>query len=203
MILYSLSSELKVRNPAELLADVPEIVVVNKFNEEAVEKFRTSFGKALQSRQPVIPIVIDSFGGTVYSLLAMADMIKASHKPIATIVEGKAMSCGAILFSMGREGMRFVGPNATVLIHDVSSWAHGKVEEIKADAAESDRLNQKIYTMLANNCAKPDSYFLDIVHSKGHADWYLTPEECREHNLANHIRIPSLKVQVEVKMDLA
>jgi ATP-dependent Clp protease, protease subunit len=203
MILYSVSPELKIRAPGDLLAELPEVVLVNKFDEESTDKFRTSFGKAVQSKQPVIPVVIDSYGGQVYSLLAMMDLIKSSPKPVATIVQGKAMSCGAILFSMGREGMRFIGPHATVMIHDVSSFAKGKVEEIKADAGESERLNQMVYKTIAANVGKPENYFLDIVHSKGHADWFLTPAECIEHNLANHIRLPSLKVTVNVTTEFA
>ena len=202
MILYSVSPDLKVKNPSDLLADMPEVVLVNKFTEDAVDKFRTSFSKALQSKQPVVPILIDSYGGQVYSLLAMVDIVRSSPKPVATIVQGKAMSCGSVLFSMGREGMRFIGPNATVRIHDVSNFVHGKVEEIKADAAETERLQQTIFKLMANNVGKSENYFLDIIHAKGHADWYLTPEECKEHNLANHLRLPSLKVQVELKMEL-
>ena len=34
-------------------------------------------------------------------------------------------------------------PDATVMIHDVSSMEIGKVEEIKASADETERLNQK------------------------------------------------------------
>ena len=42
------------------------------------------------------------------------------------------MSCGAVLLTFGEEGMRFADPNATVMIHDVSSGMYGKIEELKA-----------------------------------------------------------------------
>ena len=50
-------------------------------------------------------------------------------------------------------------PDATMMIHDVSSMGWGKVEEIKADAAETERLNQKLYKMMAENCGHPPDYF--------------------------------------------
>ena len=109
----------------------PVIVRVNKFDEKSVKEFQTSIAMAHNTGQKVIPIVIDSYGGEVYSLMAMISAIKHAEIPIATIVEGKAMSCGAILFSFGEEGMRFMDPNATVMIHDVSSGQLGKVEEVK------------------------------------------------------------------------
>jgi ATP-dependent protease ClpP protease subunit len=60
--------------------------------------------------------------------------------------------------------MRFMDPDATVMIHDVASGQWGKNEEIKASAAETDRLNKKILSMMAKNCGKPDDYFLKAIH---------------------------------------
>ena len=105
--------------------------------------FLSLINKAQNSGQPVIPVIIDSYGGQVYSLMSMISDIKHSKIPVATIVQGKAMSCGAILFSFGTEGYRYMDPDATLMIHDVSSMEIGKVEEIKASAEETERLNQK------------------------------------------------------------
>ena len=132
----------------------------------------------------------------------MISAVKHSELPIATIVEGKAMSCGAILFSFGEEGLRFMDPNATIMIHDVSSMDWGKVEELKAGAAEADRLNTKIYTMMARNCGKKDDYFMKIVDKKKHADWFLDAAEAKKHGLAQQLRVPKLTVEVSVDIEL-
>ena len=154
--------------------------------------------KAQNTGQPVVPIIIDSYGGQVYSLMSMISDIQHSRIPVATIVQGKAMSCGAILFSFGAEGKRYMDPNSTIMIHDVSSMSRGKVEEVKADAGETERLNQIVYRMMAQNCGHHDEYFLDIVHEKGHADWYLDANECKKHKIANHLRVPELKIETKV-----
>jgi len=189
---------LTVRKPKDLVIP-PVIIRVNKFNEDAVKKFTESMEEAHGTGQPVIPIVIDSYGGQVYSLLAMMDCIKSASLPVATIVEGKAMSCGAILLTCGQDGMRFAGPNSTVLIHDVSSMEWGKVEEIKAGAAETERLNQLVYRRMARNCGKDEEHFLTETHNRGHADWWLTPEEAKSHGMIQHIRIPSLDLEIKAK----
>ena len=137
----------------------PVIIRVNKFDEESAKKFSLEMAAAHNTGQKVIPVVIDSYGGQVYSLMSMIGAIKHSELPVATIVEGKAMSCGAILFSFGEEGRRYMDPYATVMIHDVSSGAIGKIEEIKANAKESERLNDQVYEMMARNCGKKDDYF--------------------------------------------
>ena len=179
----------------------PIIIVVNKFDEKSAADFRRAMSAAHNTGQSVIPIIIDSYGGQVYSLMSMIAAIKASQLPIATIVEGKAMSCGAVLFTFGEEGMRFMDRDATIMIHDVSSMDWGKVEELKASAAEADRLNDKIYHMMARNCGKKDDYFMKIVDKKKHADWFIDADEAKKHNLANHIRLPSLTININVDVD--
>ncbi len=180
----------------------PIIIRVNKFNEDSAKKFANEIAAAHNTGQNVIPIVIDSYGGQVYSLMSMIGAIKNSELPIATIVEGKAMSCGAILFSFGEDGRRFVDPNATIMIHDVSSMAWGKVEEVKVSAEETDRLNQIVYKMMAQNCGHEDEYFLEKVHERGHADWFLDAEQAKKHNLANHLRIPTMHIDVSVRIKM-
>ena len=180
----------------------PVIIKVNKFNEESAKEFSFKMGLAHNTGQDVIPIVIDSYGGEVHSLMNMISCINSSELPIATVVQGKAMSCGAILFSFGEEGLRFMDKDATIMIHDVSSWSVGKVEEIKASSAETSRLNEKVYKMMARNCGKHDNYFLDIVHQKGHADWYLEADEAKKHNLANQIRVPKFDISIGVDIKL-
>jgi len=179
----------------------PVIIRVNKFDEESAKKFSAEVAQAHNTGQKVIPVVIDSYGGQVYSLMSMISAIKHSELPVATIVEGKAMSCGAILFSFGEQGRRFMDPNATVMIHDVSSMDMGKVEELKAGAAEADRLNTIVYTMMAQNCGKKDDYFMKIVDKKKHADWFLDANESKKHGIANHLRVPDLRISIGVDID--
>ena len=194
--------------PSPLLKEVkfrseslPVVIRVSKFDEKAAQEFSKDVTRAQNTGQPVLPVIIDSYGGQVYSLMSMISDIQHSRIPVATIVQGKAMSCGAILFSFGVDGMRYMDPDATVMIHDVSSMAWGKVEEVKVGAQETERLNQNVYKMMAKNCGHHEDYFLDIVHEKGHADWFLDAKEARRHKLANKLKIPELKIGVKVEFE--
>ena len=185
----------------KLIDDLPVVIRVRKFDEAAAKTFSDTMANAQNTGQPIVPVIIDSYGGQVYSLMSMISDIKHSKIPVATITQGKAMSCGAILFSFGTEGHRYMDPDATMMIHDVSSMGWGKVEEIKADAEEVERLNQKVYRMMAKNCGQKEDHFLNIVHDKGHADWFLDAKECKKHNMANHLHIPELKIKASVTFD--
>ena len=180
----------------------PVIIRVNKFDEKTAKEFHQQMAQAHNTGQGVIPVVIDSYGGQVYSLMSMIAAIKDAEIPVATIVEGKAMSCGAVLLTFGDQGMRFADPDATIMIHDVSSGAHGKIEELKADVKEAERLDDKIYTMMARNCGKKDDYFKKKVFSKKHADWFMAAEEAKKHGLVNHLRLPSMRIDVSVNIDV-
>lgn len=179
----------------------PVIIRVNKFDEKSAKEFQGEMARAHNTGQPIIPIVIDSYGGAVYSLMTMISAIKHSELPVATIVEGKAMSCGAVLATFGEEGLRFADPNATIMIHDVSSMAFGKVEELKSSVAEASRLDKKIFEMMARNCGKKDDYFKKKVSSKKHADWFMDAAEAKKHGVINHLRVPKFHIECSVKID--
>ena len=179
----------------------PVIIRVNKFDEKSAKEFSQQVAQAHNTGQKIIPIVIDSYGGEVYSLMSMIAAIKHAELPIATIVEGKAMSCGAVLLTFGDEGLRFADPDATIMIHDVSSGAWGKIEELKADVKEAERLDEKIFTMMARNCGKKDDFFKKKVYTKKHADWFMDAAEAKRHGIVNHLRVPKFNIEVGVDID--
>jgi ATP-dependent Clp protease, protease subunit len=189
---------------AEKSLEIPAFVkFTGTFEEESASKFRAELNMAESharaAKQEIIPIVIDSYGGEVYSLLSMIDAIDACEIPIATIVESKAMSCGAILFSCGAEGHRYMAPNATVMIHDVSSMTWGKLEELKVGVAETERLSKVVFERMSKNCGHKKNYFEDLVSKKKHQDWYLNAKEAKSHNLANHMKLPIMQVDIEMR----
>lgn len=176
-----------------LMTNDPKIknaILVNEFSEFGVKSFKCDFDELNSSNLPIIPVIIDSFGGEIYSLLAMIDILATATKPVATIALGKAMSCGSILLACGTPGMRFVGQNCTVMVHDAATISFGKIEELKADVGEAERLNNKIFELLNERCAKPKGYFQKIVSEKKHVNWFLEPEEVLKHGIADHIGLP-------------
>jgi ATP-dependent Clp endopeptidase proteolytic subunit ClpP len=193
-VIYDVDPYLHLK-PEEVL-DIPKSVYVNTFDEESVRIFIEDMTKAQSTSQPIIPIYIDSYGGDVYALMAMIDIVKLSDKPVATICMGKAMSCGAVLLACGTKGHRYISPNATVMIHDVSSFSEGKSEEIKSDAAETERLQKMFYKILDKECERKDGYFDKLVFNKGRSNLYLDAEQCLKHVLADEIKIPKFIVEI-------
>src|SRR5579859_4042574 len=108
---------------------------VKDFNLSSLQEFHKDFEELSRKDEiTIIPIYINSYGGQIDTLFAMLDIIQASHKPVATIASGVAMSCGAVLLASGTPGYRFAGPNAQIMIHQVSGASMGKLSDIEVDA---------------------------------------------------------------------
>jgi len=174
------------------------IYVSGNINESSAQSFAREMRDAHRTGQPIIPIVIRSYGGSVYSLLSMIDIIKRAKVPIATIVEGKAMSAGAALLTCGTEGMRYMSPHSTIMIHEVSSSMSGKLSSIKTDTDEMTRLNELMLGIMSENIGQKRSYFGDIVTSRGHVDWYLTPKDAMKHGIINYVGFPEFEINITV-----
>jgi len=179
-----MSNEFKIRNA----------ILVNNFTEDGVKAFKADFDDLKHSNLPIIPVIIDSYGGDVYALLAMLDILSTSDRPVATIAIGKAMSCGSILLSCGGSpGLRFIGPNCTVMIHDVGTFSFGKIEDLKADVFEAERLNNKVFELMNEKSGQEKGYFQSLVAGKKHVNWYLDAKEALKHGLVDHVGLPVIE----------
>lgn len=182
------------------LAEVCRYVLVNKFTEESSKQFMEDCSKIVNLGQNFLPIVVDSYGGFVYSLLSMIDFLESCDIEVVTVCEGKAMSCGSVLMSCGSR--RYIGPNSTIMVHDVSSMLWGKDVELQNSAKEVARLNRKIYSILDKNTNQKSGYWRSVVKENKYADLYLTPQKTLQHNLATEIGIPHIETKVSVSCEL-
>jgi ATP-dependent protease ClpP protease subunit len=200
-LIYDVDSKLEYQSTTkQCFIPQPRIVVVQKFDEDAYEKFLKEFSDAHNSGQDVIPILINSYGGQVYTLLGMVDIIKNSKVPVVTVLQTKAMSCGIALFTAGSQ--RFVSPYASLMMHEASGVSFGKVEEVEASAKEHRRVNDLLYTIMSTNCGFPKDHFKKLAREKSHADWFITAQEAKKLNIATQIGVPDLKVKIRMSYEL-
>ena len=173
------------------LDDLP-FVYVTEFNDAAVKDFYININK-LESDPGVkiIPIMINSYGGAVYSLLAMLDILSSTTKPVCTVAMGKAMSCGSVLLAAGTPGYRYVGKNAHIMIHEVSTFSYGKKTEVKSDLKNTEKLNDILLQKLAEFCKKKDKkFFHKEIKKRVNLDWFLNGSECKKLGLIDVVGMP-------------
>lgn len=125
-----------------------------------------------------ITIIFNSPGGGVFEGLALYDFIRdlrsRGHKVITKSV-GMAASMGGILLQAGDE--RVMGPNAYMLIHEVSSGAIGKTSELEDALEFTTRLQEKLLNILAERSTMTVA---QIKRKWKKKDWWLDAQEALE-----------------------
>ena len=195
---YKIDPHLRIDKVEDVVRE-PLIIRVNDFDEEALEEFEKEFDEAHATGQAVIPVVIDSYGGSAYGLLGMVAAVEQARVPVATVLTSKAMSAGSLLFCFGTEGYRFMHPHAGMMIHDIGSGTEGKVEEIKADTRNLDEMNRAVYRRASLHIGRSADYLGELIKSHNHVDWFLTAKEAKRHNIANHLRVPYFEIEITAK----
>lgn len=190
------------KHPSIIEIIEPIVVEITKFNKRSVKELRDKINDAVDCEQKILPIIIDSFGGDVYSLIEMMGCIEDCDLIVATIVNGKAMSAGAMLFMMGTEGYRFMAPNSTLMIHDVISDSEGKISDIKVDVKQSERLSKIVFTMASINIGQSKEYLYEFLKEKNYVDCFLTAKECKRMGICSHIKTPRFVTNINVGYEI-
>lgn len=170
---------------------------VNDFNEKTVTVLSNKLHAAIRNGQQVFPIEIDSVGGDAYALFAIVDLLETA-KPlikIATVCSGKAFSAGAFLLACGSKGLRFAGPNSSIMLHQVQGGVVGTIEDMKVDMKESRRVNRGVLKILGKATGKGSAFF--EAKLKGNCDLYLTPTEAKRFGMIDRIHAPMFFPQSE------
>lgn len=166
---------------------------VSEFTPQAAEAFYQKFLELEANPEiKIIPVFINSYGGDVYALNAMKDLMKSSHKPVATIGVGMAMSAGAFLLSAGTKGYRFASPDVKIMIHQVSSLVPGKAADIEESAAQIANLNKMLLSDMAESANKSVKKIEEMIKSKHNADWTLSANEAKKWGFIDHVGVPRI-----------
>ncbi len=125
------------------------LFLFDNFNQDTSKVLIEDMMKLDGKNNEDINIVINSWGGDVFSLFGILDAIKSLKSPVNTICLGEADSCGAVLLSAGDK--RFIGEKSRTMIHEVSTFTYGKVSEIEEELKDAQEVNDKLIGILASN----------------------------------------------------
>lgn len=130
-----------------------------------------------------IAMYINSPGGVVTAGLAIYDTMQYVTPPISTLCIGQAASMGSLLLSAGTPEMRFILPNARVMVHQPSGGFQGQASDIERHAQEildiRRRLN-KIYVKHTGQSLRKIEYALE-------RDTFMTAEQAKDFGLVDKI----------------
>ena len=166
-----LSENINASSVKDIITKIMEINADDDFKEADYKDWE---------RKP-IKLFINSFGGSVYDGLALVDIIKQSKTPVHTISVGSSMSMGFWIYLAGHK--RFVGENATLMFHDISTVVWDKTEGIKQEVKEMERLQTMLSQYITSTSLVKQETLNDYITRK--AEWYIPAYEAIKLKLAD------------------
>ena len=120
-----------------------------------------------------VNILLNSGGGDVVETLGMIDYIRGNKDIKFNIIcRGIAMSAAALLLAAGT-GVRAASKHSKIMVHQLSTFAAGKLSDVKSNAKFADKLEEECNTMMAEFTKKPKDWW----ESNQQSDLFLTAED--------------------------
>lgn len=126
-----------------------------------------------EDKKTPIQLFINSPGGSCVDGLAIIDTMNFIEAPVYVICTGLAASMGAAILSAGEPGHRYALPNSEIMVHQASSGAEGNIQDMRVSLKQTERVNERLARMLAENCGMTYEEYLDLTVR----DYYMWPEE--------------------------
>ena len=141
-----------------------------------------------------IHFYINSPGGSVYSGLAIYDIMQHVKCPVYTYCVGLAASMGSLLLQAGEKGHRHSMPNSRIMIHQPLGGARGQASDIQIQAQEIQELKKSLTDIYVKHSSKDISY--ETFEKAMDRDNYLSPSKAMDLGLIDHIIASNKEVKV-------
>jgi ATP-dependent protease ClpP protease subunit len=145
---------------------------------------------------PNIYLHINSFGGSLFAAFSTIDTILNSKIPIISIIEGCAASAATIISIVCHK--RYCTANSFMLIHQLSTGAMGKYEEMKDDFLNDTKLMELLYKLYKNH-TKMDLKTIKRVLKR---DLWWESNECLKNGLIDEIWLGS-KININIQKEFS
>ena len=130
-----------------------------------------------------IHMYINSPGGSVYSGLAIYDVMQFIKSDVSTYCIGMAASMGALLLTAGAKGKRYSMPHSRIMIHQPLGGAKGQASDIEIQAREILYLKDRLNEILAHHSGRT----MEQVKKDTDRDNYLSGKDAVEYGLIDKV----------------
>jgi ATP-dependent Clp protease protease subunit len=130
-----------------------------------------------------ISLWINSPGGSVTAMLAIADTMRLVPNDVSTVVLGMAYSAGQFLLCCGTQGKRYALPHAKVLLHQGSAGIGGSAVDIELQADDLRHMRDTVLEMIAERTGKTSQQ----VFEDSLRDHMFTAEEARDYGFVDQV----------------
>ncbi|MEL6968167.1 MAG: ATP-dependent Clp protease proteolytic subunit [Pseudomonadota bacterium] len=142
-----------------------------------------------------IALYINSPGGVVTSGMGIYDTMQFIRPPVATLCMGQAASMGSLLLTAGAPDMRFILPNARVMLHQPSGGFQGQASDIERHAQDIIKLKRRLNEVYVKHTGKD----YDTIEKTLDRDHFMTAEESVEFGIVD--KVISSRAEIESDAD--
>jgi ATP-dependent Clp protease, protease subunit len=130
-----------------------------------------------------IAMYINSPGGAVTAGMAIYDTMQFIKCPIATMCIGQAASMGSLLLTAGNKGMRFALPHSSIMVHQPSGGAQGKVSDIERHVEDIIKMKRRLNEIYVKHTGQP----YDEIEKTLDRDFFMTAEQAKAFGLIDKV----------------
>ena len=139
----------KMGNKIYFYEDIDKETIIALIKEIQVLTYELQLQASKYGFEPHIDLHIYSPGGDAFMGLSIYDFIKQNPVPIYTYIDGNIASAATFMFLAGKK--RFMSPNSTVLIHQVSTSFWGKFEDLKDEVKNTTEIMKIVRNLYSSN----------------------------------------------------
>jgi ATP-dependent Clp protease protease subunit len=132
-----------------------------------------------------ITLVINSLGGRVHDMFAIADAMLLCPTPIRTIGTGIIASAATLIIAAGTPGRRFLTSACMVMTHDLQWGYYTSLSELSSVADAGKKMQTRYHKMMSQFSGRPVREIKELLSGQG--NWFGAREAIRKLGLADHI----------------
>lgn len=135
-------------------------------------------------RDKDIYMYIDSRGGLIDSMYAIYDTMQYIIPDVVTAGIGTVSSAGSFILAAGKKGKRYALPNTEIMIHELSTGAAGKFNDVDNRYKHV----KKLYEKMAAHYSEFTGQSIKKVKKDMQRDFYMSAEEAKEYGLIDEVQ---------------
>lgn len=130
-----------------------------------------------------ISMYINSPGGVVTSGMAIYDTMQFVRPPVATLCIGQAASMASLLLCAGEKGMRYVLPNARVMLHQPSGGFQGQASDIERHAEDIIKMKRRLNEAYVHHTGQD----YDTIERTLDRDYFMSADDAQKFGLVDEV----------------
>lgn len=153
-----------------------KILDINHTDRVGLDKYRN------YAMRP-IELHVQSFGGSIYDMWSLIDVIESSNTPIITFCNGYCMSAAALIFLAGH--YRVMYKHSAIMFHQLSSMTFGKMNDLIIEQTQTKNLHKDMIKYIKKKTNLKKKFYKK--YDKNKENIYMDSKKCLKFGVCDEV----------------